>query len=43
MSHWTFVAGAYALTLIATCGLVGWAYVSMRGSETDAEAAKRRK
>jgi hypothetical protein len=43
MNQWAFVAAAYALTLIATCGLVGWAYVSMRSSEADAEAAKRRK
>jgi len=42
MSQWAFVIAAYGLAALATFGLVAWAYWSMRSSEADAEAAKRR-
>ena len=43
MSQWTFVVAAYGLAGLATFGLTGWAYWSMRSAEADAEAAKRRR
>ena len=43
MNQWAFVIGAYAVTLAATVGLIGWSYWSMRGDEAAAEAVKRRK
>jgi len=42
MNQWTFVIAAYGAAGLATVGLVGWAYLSMRRAEGDAEAAKRR-
>ena len=42
MSPWTFVAGAYAVALIATVGLLLWAYASMRKAEAAADELKRR-
>lgn len=42
MNPWTFVAGAYAVTLIATVGLLLWAYASMRKAEAAADELKRR-
>lgn len=41
MSQWAFVFAAYSLALLATIGLILWAYLSMRNAEADAEAAKR--
>lgn len=43
MNQWAFVIAAYSLTMLTTLGLVGWAFLSMRGEETAAEAVKRRK
>ena len=43
MNQWSFVIAAYSLTLIATAGLVAWAYWSMRADEAATEAFKRRK
>ena len=33
MSHWSFVAAAYAIAVLATAGLLAWAFVSMRKAE----------
>jgi len=41
MSQWSFVIAAYALTAIATVGLLGRSYASMRRAEADADALKR--
>ena len=41
MSQWSFVAGAYAMTALATLGLVGWSFASMRRAEAAADAVKR--
>ena len=43
MNQWAFVLGAYAVTFIATVGLTCWAWMSMRGDESAAEALKHRK
>ena len=42
MNQWPFVLGAYALTFIATLGLIAWAWLSMRSDEAAAEALKKR-
>jgi hypothetical protein len=42
MNQWAFVFAAYGVVGLATLGLVSWAWLSMRGAEADAEAAKRR-
>lgn len=41
MSHWSFVTAAYAVALIATAGLLTWAFASMRRAEAAAEKLKR--
>ena len=41
MTQWGFVLAAYAVAVIATLGLIGWAWVAMRSAEADAEAARR--
>jgi hypothetical protein len=38
--HWPFIAGAYAIALIATVGLTGWSFAAMRRAEREAEALK---
>ena len=38
MSPWPFIAGAYALTLLATAAVTLWSWLAMRRAE--AEAAK---
>jgi len=43
MSHWSFVTAAYAIALLATAGLLAWAFVSMRRAEAAAEELKRRR
>jgi hypothetical protein len=43
MNHWAFVIAAYALVGAATAALILWSYLSMRGAEADADAAKRRR
>ena len=35
MNHWAFVTAAYAITLAATAGLVGWSWLAMRAAERD--------
>ena len=42
MNQWTFVMAAYGLVALATAGLVLWSYLSMRGAEAEADAARRR-
>ena len=41
MSQWSFVIAAYALTAVATFGLLGWSFTAMRRAEADADAFKR--
>jgi Heme exporter protein D (CcmD) len=40
MTHWPFIAGAYAVALIATLGLTGWSFAAMRRAERAADALK---
>lgn len=42
MSQWSFVAAAYAVMLLATGGVLGWAFAAMRRAEAAADALKRR-
>ena len=42
MNPWPFVIAAYAITLLATAGLLLWSFASMRKAEGDAESLKRR-
>ena len=42
MSQWAFVTAAYSVALIATAGLLVWAYASMRRAEAAAEELKRK-
>ena len=42
MNQWAFVVAAYCVTLVATVGLLAWAYRSMRRAEAEADALKRR-
>jgi heme exporter protein D len=41
MSHWTYVAAAYAVTLLATAALLLRSWVSMRRAEAAAEQLRR--
>lgn len=43
MSQWSFVIAAYGLVALVTVALAGWAYLTMRNAEADAEAVKRRR
>jgi hypothetical protein len=40
MSHWPFIAGAYAVALLGTIGLTGWSYAAMRRAERSVVALK---
>jgi len=42
MTEWHYVAAAYAVMLLATAGLLVWAYTTMRRAEAAADALKRR-
>ena len=42
MNQWSFVIAAYAVALIATVGLLAWAYASMRTAEAAADELKRK-
>jgi len=42
MNPWTFVIGAYAVTVAGTGGLLAWAYASMRRAEAAADALRRK-
>ena len=37
MNQWAFVFAAYAVTIVATVGLLAWAIASMRRAEAYAE------
>ena len=41
MNQWSFVIAAYAVTALATLGLLGWAFATMRRAEAAADALKR--
>ena len=41
MNPWPFVAAAYAVMLLATAGLLGWAAAAMRRAERAADALRR--
>lgn len=41
MNHWAFVVAAYAVVLVGTTSLIGWAYVTMRKAEAAADGLKR--
>ena len=41
MSHWSFVIAAYTVALLATAGLLVWAYSTMRKTEAAADQLKR--
>lgn len=41
MSHWPFIAGAYALTVLGTLGLLLWSWSAMRRAEREADEAGR--
>jgi len=40
VSHWHFVAAAYAVALVGTLGLLAASYAAMRRAETEAEALR---
>jgi len=42
MNPWPFVAAAYGVTLLATLGLLLWAWSAMRRAEAAAEELKRK-
>ena len=41
MTQSTFVLAAYAVMLVATAGLLAWAFATMRTAEAAADAIKR--
>ena len=41
MNPWPFVIAAYAVAIIATAGLVLWAYASMRRAEAAADKLRK--
>ena len=41
MNPWPFVAGAYAVTIVAVAGLILWAYASMRRAEAAADSLRK--
>lgn len=40
MSHWHFVAAAYAVALVGTLGLLAASFASMRKAEAEADALR---
>jgi heme exporter protein CcmD len=40
MSHWPFILGAYAATILAVLGLTVWSFAAMRRAEREADAAR---
>lgn len=40
MSHWPFIAGAYAIALLGTLGLAVSSFAAMRRAERAADALK---
>ena len=43
MSHWTFVAAAYAVTVLGMCGLGLASWRAMRRAEAAAELLRQRR
>lgn len=41
MSHWPFIAAAYALTIAGTVAATLWSYVAMKRAEAEADALRR--
>ena len=41
MSHWPFIIGAYALTLLGTLAATLWSWAEMRRAEAEADALRR--
>ncbi len=41
MSHWPFIIGSYAVTILGTLGVTVWSWSQMRRAEADANALKR--
>ena len=37
MNHWDFIAGAYAVAIVAVTALLIWAWTGMRRAEAAAE------
>jgi hypothetical protein len=42
MNQWNFVTAAYCVALVATIGLLLWAYASMRKAEAAADELRRK-
>lgn len=42
LTAWPFVIAAYAVTILGTLGLAGWALVALRRAEKRADALERR-
>ena len=42
MNPWPFVAGAYAVIILAVAALIVWALIAMQRSEARAEQLKRK-
>ena len=40
MTHWPFIAGAYAVALVGTLSLTGLSFLAMRRAERAADALK---
>lgn len=43
MNHWAFVAAAYAVTALGTCGLALLSFLAMRRAEAAADSLRRDK
>jgi hypothetical protein len=41
MNPWPFIVAAYAVAVIATAGLILWAYTSMRRAEAAADKLRK--
>ena len=42
MNGWPFVIAAYAVAIVLTAALVGWAYAAMRRAEAAADVLTRK-
>ncbi len=41
MSHWPFILGAYAVTILGTAGVTLWSWAAMRRAEAEADAVRQ--
>ena len=41
MNHWTFIIGAYGVTIAGTLGVTLWSWFAMRRAEAEADAIRR--